>query len=368
MDYKDRQTRIYVDGMMFNRRPLVTTDPTKLEEQARQYMTARSFDFVSGGAGEKSTMAANRLAFRQWKAIYHNDKELGSAEVAASLGIPYIHSTAATCSIEEVAQANGAGHRWFQLYWPKDHELTKSLLFRAKQNGYEVLVVTLDTWALAWRPSDLDNGYVPFMKGVGTQNGFSDPVFQEKYRQTAGKDIEEDVVAAASAWNADLFSSQGSRHTWEDIAFLRSHWDGPIVLKGIQHVDDAVMALRSGVQGIVVSNHGGRQVDGAIGSLEVLPEIVDAVGDSLAVLFDSGIRTGSDIVKALCLGAKAVLVGRPWVYGLGIAGKKGAQDVLLGLLTDLDLTLGLAGLQGIQDCKRSIVRRVAYGGDIHSTY
>lgn len=266
------------------------------------------------------------------QAIYHDDKELGSAEVAASLGIPYIHSTAATSSIEEVAHANGSGHRWFQLYWPKDNELTKSLLSRAKQNGYEVLVVTLDTWTLAWRPSDLDNGYVPFMKGVGTQNGFSDPIFQQIHRQNTGKGIEEDVVAAARAWNANLFSSQGSRHTWEDVAFLRSHWDGPIVLKGIQHVDDAVMALQSGVQGIVVSNHGGRQVDGAIGSLEVLPEIVDAVGDSLVVIFDSGIRTGSDIVKALCLGAKAVLVGRPWVYGLGIAGKKGAQDVLLGLL------------------------------------
>ena len=192
---------------------------------------------------------------------------------------------------------------------------------------------------MAWRPSDLDNGFVPFMKGVGTQNAFSDPVFQEKYRQAAGKEIEEDVMAAASAWNADLFSSQGSRHTWEDIAFLRCHWHGPIVLKGIQHVDDALKAVHFGVQGIVVSNHGGRQVDGAIGSLEVLPEIVDAVGNSLTVLFDSGIRTGADIVKALCLGAKAVLVGRPWVYGLGIAGKKGAQDVLLGLLAVSDQSL-----------------------------
>ena len=266
------------------------------------------------------------------QAIYHDDKELGSAEVAASLGIPYIHSTAATSTIEEVAHANGLGPRWFQLYWPKDNGVTKSLLSRAKQNGYEVLVVTLDTWAMGWRPADLDNGFVPFMKGVGSQNGFSDPVFREKYRAMASKDVEEDVEAAAAVWNADVFSGQGGGHTWDDIAFLRSHWDGPIVLKGIQHVDDAVKALHFGVQGIVVSNHGGRQLDGAIGSLEVLPEIVDAVGDNLTVLFDSGIRTGSDILKALCLGAKAVLVGRPWVYGLGIGGKKGAQGVLLGLL------------------------------------
>jgi lactate 2-monooxygenase len=264
------------------------------------------------------------------QAVYHDDKELGSAEIAASLDVTYIHSTAATSTIEEVAKANGMGHRWFQLYWPQDNEVTKSLLSRAKGNGYDVLVVTLDTWTLAWRPADLDLGFVPFIKGIGDQTGFSDPVFRRKYKAKSGMEVEDDVDAAAAEWNADVFS--GKAHTWDDIGFLQKHWDGPIILKGIQHVDDARKALELGIQGIVVSNHGGRQLDGAVGSLEVLPEIVDAVGDEMTVLFDSGIRTGSDILKALCLGAKAVLVGRPWVYGLGIGGKQGARDALTGLL------------------------------------
>jgi lactate 2-monooxygenase len=275
------------------------------------------------------------------QSIYHEDKELGSAEIAASLDIPYIHSTAATCTIEQVAKANEMGTRWFQLYWPQDDDVTKSLLSRAKESGYEVLVVTLDTWAIAWRPADLDNGFVPFIKGVGVQNGFSDPVFREKYKFKTGMEVEEDVEVAAAVWNADVFSGQAHGHTWDDVAFLQKHWDGPIVLKGIQHVDDAIKAAQLGVQGVVVSNHGGRQLDGAIGSLEVLPEIVDAVGDQLEVLFDSGIRTGSDILKALCLGAKAVLVGRPWVYGLAIAGKQGARNVLTGLLAVSARTLSV---------------------------
>lgn len=253
--------------------------------------------------------------------IYHEDKELGSAEIAATLSIPYIHSTAATSMIEEVAKANKLGCRWYQLYWPQDNEVTKSLLHRAKENGYEVLVVTLDIWVVAWRTADLDNGFVPFVKGIGDQTGFSDPVFRRKYETKTGKQVEEDMDSAAAMWNADVFSGQASGHSWDDIAFLQDHWDGPIVLKGIQHVDDAKKAMQLNIQGIIVSNHGGRQLDGAIGSLEVLPEIVNAVGDKVTVLFDSGIRTGSDIVKALCLGAKAVLVGRPWVYGLAIGGK-----------------------------------------------
>lgn len=320
------------------------------------------------------------------QAIYHPDRELGSAEVAANLGIPYIHSTAATSTIEEVASANRTGPRWFQLYWPHDKEVTKSLLSRAKENNYDVLVVTLDTWTLAWRPADLDLGYVPFLKGIGDQTGFSDPVFRQQYKENTGMEIEDDIDAAAAAWNADIFSGQA--HTWDDIAFLQKHWDGPIVLKGIQHVDDAKMALELGIQGIVVSNHGGRQLDGAVGSLEVLPEIVDAVGNGLTVLFDSGVRTGADILKALCLGAKAVLIGRPWVYGLGISGKEGALDVLTGLLAvkfysllvrqllisllstfkDLDLTLGLTGLRSVHECNRAMLRRVQYGGDVFLTY
>ena len=241
-----------------------------------------------------------------------------------------------------------------------------------------MLVVTLDTWALSWRPADLDNAYIPFMRGVGVQVGFSDPAFRAKFEGKHDKKIEDDIGAASREWIAEAFS--GRAHTWDEIQFLKDNWHGPIVLKGIQHVDDARMAVEVGVQGIIVSNHGGkcrsaalqarltarpgRQLDGAIGSLDVLPEIVDAVGDHLTVLFDSGIRTGVDIIKALCLGAKAVLVGRPWVYGLGIGGKAGAKAVLQGLLADLDQSMGLSGIRTIADCKRTMIRRVAYAGDV----
>ena len=212
--------------------------------------------------------------------------------------------------------------------------------------------MTLDTWTLGWRPADLDNGYVPFASGIGDETGFSDPVFRRKFTEKHNIEVEDDILLAAQEWEKAVFS--GAAHTWDQLALLKKEWDGPIVLKGIQHVDDARKAVEVGVDGIVVSNHGGRQLDGAIGSLEVLPEIVDAVGDKLTILFDSGIRTGVDIIKALCLGAKGVLIGRcvcffslcslfsyyknltsmgrPWVYGLAIGGKKGARDVVRGLL------------------------------------
>ena len=182
------------------------------------------------------------------------------------------------------------------------------LLRRAKSQGYSVLFVTLDTWTLSWRPADLDNAYVPFASGIGNQNGFSDPVFRRKFKEKHNEEVEDDILQASRDWVAAVVG--GGAHTWEDLELLKKEWDGPIVLKGIQHVDDAKMAVKAGMDGIVVSNHGGRQLDGAIGSLEVLPEIVEAVGDQLTVLFDSGIRTGVDIIKALSLGAKGVLIGR----------------------------------------------------------
>lgn len=239
------------------------------------------------------------------------------------------------------------------------------LLKRAKTNGFTVLLVTLDTWTLGFRPADLDNAYVPFATGIGNQTGFSDPAFREKFsKKFPGKTPETDMMhtmLASREWEQDVFS--GKAHTWEELALLKKHWEGPIVLKGIQSVEDAKLAVKAGVDGIVVSNHGGRQLDGAIGSLDVLPEIADEVGDKLTVLFDSGIRTGADIIKAMCLGAKGVLVGRPWVYGLAINGKEGAKSVLKYLLADLDQSMGLAGMQNVQGCGRDIVRKVQYPGD-----
>lgn len=241
-----------------------------------------------------------------------------------------------------------------------------SLLKRAKDNGYTALVVTLDTWTLAWRPTDLDTANVPFLVGVGDANGFSDPVFRRKFAEMSdGGTPEDSMVQAAMYWISNTFP--GVSRSWEDLKILKKHWDGPIILKGILSVEDAVLAAEYGMDGIVVSNHGGRQIDGAIGTLDVLPEIVDAVGSKLTVMMDSGIRTGADILKALALGAKAVFVGRPVVYGLGINGKEGAEAVLAGLLADLDLTMGFTGVQSIGELNRSILRKIQHSGDTKSS-
>lgn len=284
----------------------------------------------------------------------------------ADLNVPFIMSTASTSTMQEVAAAGGDRPRWFQLYWPTDDEITASILRSAKAAGFKVLVVTVDTATMSWRPADLDSAFIPFMKGQGNAVGFADPVFRQKFAALSdGAAPEDNPLLAARYWLGEAFS--GDSHPWEHIAVLKKHWDGPIVLKGIQHPDDARLALQHGVAGIVVSNHGGRQVDGAVGSLDMLPEIVAAVGDEMTVLFDSGIRTGADIVKALALGAKAVLVGRPVMYGLGIAGKAGARHVLASLLADLDGTMGLAGIKSVADLDQSALKRVSYSGDVKSS-
>jgi lactate 2-monooxygenase len=270
------------------------------------------------------------------QSIVHEDAELAVARATASVGVPMTLSTVSSFTLEQVAEASGDGVRWFQLYWPNDDAFTASLLARAKAAGYSALVVTLDTWMLGWRPHDLDHAYLPFLTGEGLANYFEDPVF------CAGlaKPPAEDLPAALMRW-LPMFT--GTDHGWADIAFLREHWDGPIVLKGVQSGDDARRAVDAGVAGVVVSNHGGRQVDGAVASLDALPAVAAAVGDQIDVLFDSGIRTGADIIKALALGAKAVLVGRPWVYGLALGGQDGVRHVLRSLLADLDLGLALSG-------------------------
>lgn len=364
------QNEIYLQGLG-DQLPPFTTDPTRLEALAREKFDAGPFGYVVGGAGAGETVAANREAFGRWRivprmltdatsrdltttvlgqvmpapvmlapvgvqSIVHADGELATARAAAALGLTMVLSTASSHTIEEVAEASGDGPRWYQLYWPNDNDVTISLLQRAKAAGFSTLVVTLDTWTLAWRPNDLDRAYLPFIRGVGNAIPFSDPAF----RALLAKPPEEDLTAAILQW-IPMFT--GTDRRWDQLPFLREHWDGPIVLKGIQHVDDARRASDAGMDGIIVSNHGGRQVDGAVAALDMLPEIAAAAGDRLDVLFDSGVRTGADVVKALALGAKAVLFGRAYVYGLGLAGEPGVRHVLRSILADLDLTLGLSG-------------------------
>lgn len=296
---------------------------------------------------------------------FHEDKEIGTAQACANLGVPFTMSTASATGIEDLVKAVPEGPKWFQLYWPTDNEITASILSRAKANGFQALVVTLDTWSMAWRPHDLDYANIPFILGEGDQVGFTDPVFQRKLAErTDGGTVVDNKLQAAVYWTGEAFP--GVNRSWEDLKFLRKNWDGPIVLKGILSVEDAQLAVQHGMDGIIVSNHGGRQLDGAVATLDVLPDIVDAVGHSITVMMDSGIRTGADVIKALALGAKAVFVGRPVAYGLGIAGREGAEAVLAGLLADVDMSMGFIGASKISELTRAILRKAQYPGDVKS--
>ncbi|SFO89312.1 FMN-dependent dehydrogenase, includes L-lactate dehydrogenase and type II isopentenyl diphosphate isomerase [Amycolatopsis arida] len=380
------QNEIYLQGLG-GAVPPFTTDPTKLEDSARELMDPGPFGYVAGAAGSGATARANRAAFDRWRivprmlaeatdrdlsttvlgtpmpapvalapvgvqSIVHPDAERATARAAAALGLPFVLSTAASSTIEEVAAAGGDGPRWFQLYWPTDPDVCASILDRAKQAGYTALVVTLDTWTLAWRPVDLDQGYLPFLRGEGVAIPFSDPVF----RATLDAPPEDDPGTAILRW---LFMVTGTDRNWDALPFLREHWDGPIVLKGIQHPDDARRAVDAGMDGVVVSNHGGRQVDGGVAALDALPEVVAAVGDRIEVLFDSGVRTGADVLKALALGARAVLLGRPYVYGLAHGGEDGVRHVLRAVLADLDLTMGLSGQRSVAGLTPAVLTRSA---------
>jgi len=278
--------------------------------------------------------------------IVHPEAEVAVARAAAALGLPLVLSAAASRSLEEVAQAMGDSPRWFQLYWPRDRDLAASFLRRAEKSGYRAIVVTLDTFLLGWRPRDLSGSFLPFLRGEGIANYLSDPVFCA----ALAKPPKADMPAAIQHW-ASIFSDPSL--AWDDLRFLREHTRLPLVLKGILHPDDARRAADLGMDGVIVSNHGGRQVDGAVSALDALPAVVSAAG-KMPVLFDSGIRTGADIVKALALGARAVLVGRPYVYGLAIAGEAGVRGVMQALLAELDLTMALSGVPRIQDLSPNI--------------
>ncbi|SCU77407.1 LAMI_0A01046g1_1 [Lachancea mirantina] len=372
---------VYGHGLKYERPPF-TFHSQEWESLARKRMSIESMGYVCGNASTGETCDKNVQAFRKWsivprrlvktsgypsveakvlgktlrtpiaiapvgvQTIFNPDGELAAAKAAAREHVPYIYSTAAATPIEEVARANGDGERWFQLYWPANehNDITVSLLKRAKKHGFSALFVTLDTYKLGWRPSDLDNGYNPFLRSdtVGTALGFTDPVFRRSFKAKHGKEIEQDLETAASEWTGTVFP--GFSHGWDGLEFLREHWDGPIILKGIQSVSDARQCVELGIDGIVVSNHGGRQQDGGPASLDCLVKIVDAVGDKLEIFFDSGVRCGADIAKALALGAQMVLIGRPYVYGLVLGGEEGVGHVLRSLLGDLTMTLHLGGL------------------------
>jgi isopentenyl diphosphate isomerase/L-lactate dehydrogenase-like FMN-dependent dehydrogenase len=280
--------------------------------------------------------------------IVHPEAELGVARASKTTGVPMVLSSAASTSLEDVAAELGESQRWFQLYWWGDRELAGSLVDRAGAAGYAAIVVTLDTLTLGWRDRDLRNGYLPFLGGEGLAQFFSDPLFRERLAAPPEDDLQTASLMALAAFpNLAL--------TWSDLAWLRERTELPVVLKGILTAEDARLALDHGVDGIVVSNHGGRQVDGAVASLDALVEVRDEVGADAAVLMDGGIRRGSDIVKALALGADAVLLGRLYAYGLAVGGAAGVEAVIRQLAAELDLTMALAGASSVRELDRAAV-------------
>ena len=345
--------------------------PEEWEARAADALEPGPFDYIAGGAGSESTMRANLQAFDRRRlrprmltgnrerdisvdvlgtrspapfllapigvlSIADPEGELAVARAAAATGIPIVLSSAASHSLEEVAAAAGDAQRWFQLYWVNDREVAVSLVGRAEAAGYGALVVTLDTLTLGWRPRDLRKAYLPFVTGEGCAQFFSDPVFRSRLERPP----EEDVLAAAVAMLA-TFPNLGL--TWDDLRWLRSETELPLLVKGILTAEDAAQARDCGVDGVVVSNHGGRQVDGAVAALDALVEVRDALGPDATVLMDSGIRRGADVLKALALGADAVLLGRPYAYGLAVGGQEGVETVIRHLMAETDLTLALLG-------------------------
>jgi isopentenyl diphosphate isomerase/L-lactate dehydrogenase-like FMN-dependent dehydrogenase len=412
------QARIYREGA-FGRLPTVPVSPAALERAARRRMSRAAYAYVAGAAGQERTARANTDAFRRWSVVprmmrdttarntsvelfgrrlpapvllapigvlemAHPGADVAVAEAASSLGLPMVFSTQASRSMEDCAAVMEGSPRWYQLYWSSSDELVASFLSRAERAGCEAVVVTLDTSVLGWRPRDLDGGYLPFAHGRGIAQYTSDPVFRRLVQQRVahpdptatrprptpgavrtlvdlsraypgrfGDNLRSPYPRAAVETFLEVFSRPSL--TWADLPSLRSMTSLPILVKGLLSADDADRALDAGVDGIVVSNHGGRQVDSALAALDALPGVVDRVDGRVPVLMDSGIRSGADIVTALALGAAAVSVGRPYVYGLALAGADGVRAVLEHLLAELDLTMALTGVTSMAEITRELV-------------
>lgn len=416
-----RQNEVYSAGV-YGHLPRVPVAARKLQRAAKKALNARAYSYVAGGAGDEVTQRANEAAFDRWAVVprvlrdvsrrdtsvelfgrrlpaplllgpvgalelVHDEADLAVARAAASVGVPTVFSNQASVSMEECAAAMGDAPRWFQLYWSTSDELVESLVGRAEAAGCEALVVTLDTTMLGWRPRDLDLGHLPFALGKGIAQYTSDPVFRGLVEQRAASAGAREpqprptpaavraLIGMAKAWPGsfrdnlrsplpraavETFLGIYSRPsiTWADLAWLRSRTRLPILLKGVLHPDDARRALDEGVDGVVVSTHGGRQVDRSISALDALPDVVAAIDERAPVLLDSGVRTGADVFTAVALGARAVLLGRPFAWGLALAGEEGVRQVISDVMGEFDLTLGLTGHTAVDQLSPEILRRV----------
>ncbi|KAA1422980.1 lactate 2-monooxygenase [Mumia zhuanghuii] len=410
----DRLNAIYRAGVL-GRRPAVPTDFGELERRAKKVSSAKAWAYVAGGAGEGRTMRRNREAFDRWAilpamaaaaverdlsvdllgsrhttplllapvgagALMAEDSDLLIARAAAATDTTYVFSNQGCSPMEDCAAEMGDASRWFQLYWSKDEGLVDSLIRRAEAIGAGALVVTLDTTILGWRPQDLNLGSLPFSRGIGIAQYTSDPRFQEIVRERLAAPSEKAAVEITPGavrtlldmsrnhpggfWDnvrspeprasvetfLDIYSNPGL--SWDHLATLRERTSLPIVLKGILRPDDARRAFALGADAIVVSNHGGRQVDSSIASLDALVAVREEIGPEPTVLLDSGIRTGADVFTALALGADAVLLGRPYMYGLALDGQRGVESVIRNVVAELDLTMALSGTSDIASITR----------------
>ena len=380
---QDMQLEIYGAALTPGAQPSLPVAFEEWEARARAALADGPYWYVAGGAGGGDTMRANREAFSRWQirpkvardvsirdigvtlfdarlpapfllapigvqGILHPEGEVAVARAAASTGVPFILSNVSSFTIEQVAAAAGNVARWFQLYPGKNQDVMLSALARAEASGYTAIVATLDTTMLGWREPDLRNGYLPFLQGQGCANYLSDPVFRALLPKTPEEDPRSAIMLMLS-----LFSNP--QFTWEDVDWIRKTTKLPLLLKGILDANDAAVAVDRGVDGIVVSNHGGRQVDGSIASLDALPEVCEAVEDRVPVLLDSGIRRGPDVLKAIALGASAVLLGRPYAYALASDGEAGVRHVIRTLMADIDITLALSGRTSVEEIDRTLL-------------
>ena len=385
--YGNYQNEIYFGGLQ-GVVPTYPIDFADLVAQASAAMPPHVLSYVQGGCGDELTQDRNASAFSHWGMVprmlvdcTHRDLsielfgktlpnpafmapigvngictqdghgDIAAAKASAMTGVPFVASTLSNDPLEEVIKHCGDVPAYFQLYTPKNRELAESLVGRAERAGYEAIIVTLDTWVTGWRPRDLTSANFPQLRGHVLQNYFTDPVF----RGLLERPPEDDLPFAVRAWAAVF----GEVLTWDHIAWLRGITRLPIVLKGICHPDDARRAADLGVDAVYCSNHGGRQANGGIAAIDMLPGVVEAVGDDIPVLFDSGIRSGTDMIKAIALGARAVGIGRPYAYGLALGGEDGAAHVLRCMLAEADLLMAVNGYPTLADVRSAGAERVS---------
>ena len=408
----ERQREIFINGLA-GKKPVIPFNHLKLEEKASKKLSKKAFAYIAGGAGQEHTALENRKGIDAWQIwprmlrgvadrdmsttlfgdkvsapfllspigvleVAHKNADLAVAKAATDQDIPFVFSNQASVSMEKCSAAMGNGSRWFQLYWSKERDLVQSLVERAEACGCSAIVVTLDTTMLGWRPRDLELAYLPFLQGKGIAQYVSDPVFQrlldepkkdepQSIKPSKNLDAVRNVIKVIKSYpEGSLINRITSGRplaavkkfisiytnpaiSWGDLSFLREHTKLPIILKGILHPDDALKAIDHGVDGIMVSNHGGRQVDGAVSTAAVLPEVVKVVNRQSKIIVDSGIRSGTDVFKALALGADAVGIGRPYAYALAIAGEAGVNELIRNYKADFDLCMALTGCSKLSD-------------------